>query len=182
VEAIGDELLVFDTERTIGHSLNPLATSVWRACDGSRSAEEIAAHCGLSDEVVSLSLAELAGTNLLEPSPTEPEPDGADRLSRRHVLRRAALTGVGAGLALPVIRSVVAPSSALAVSSTCAGQFDTCASASACCPSQSKCHTRGSGATGFCSFQACHGSGSPCTVNQDCCFPLHCSSFAGSCG
>jgi hypothetical protein len=34
VEPIGDELLVFDSERKVAHSLNDVAARVWRACDG----------------------------------------------------------------------------------------------------------------------------------------------------
>src|SRR5581483_8256515 len=36
VESIGDELLVYDEQRRVAHSLNETVTLVWRACDGSR--------------------------------------------------------------------------------------------------------------------------------------------------
>jgi hypothetical protein len=88
---------------------------VWRACDGQRDVEEIAIACELPHDVVRLTLAELADIQLLEVSENGDRPSGP-RVSRRQVLRRAALTGAGVGLAFPVIRSITAPSIAMAAS------------------------------------------------------------------
>lgn len=36
VRTVGDEVLVYDLARHRAHSLNPVATAVWRAWDGAR--------------------------------------------------------------------------------------------------------------------------------------------------
>jgi hypothetical protein len=115
VEEIGQELVVFDSERQVAHSLNHVAATVWRACNGTRTSEQIAAHCELGEDVVALALDELTNCRLLAQVAGAPDSD-RPRLSRRHVLRRAAVTGVGIGIALPVIRSITAPSPAMASS------------------------------------------------------------------
>jgi hypothetical protein len=168
IEPIGEEMLAFDAQRQVAHSLNGVAAAVWHACNGTRTVEQIATHCGLSAEVVALSLDELAGADLLMEATPEPTPH--TQVSRRHVLRRAALTGAGLGLALPVIRSVTATTPALAAASTC-GQLG-----QACCPSSvcasgghcnsglqcaSRCQTGGFGLLGPC-------TGNPCCAGSAC--------------
>jgi hypothetical protein len=112
-QALGDELLVFDSAANRAHSLNATATAVWRACDGTRSPREIAERCQLDPLAVELALHDLADAKLLaDYTPA------AERVSRRSVIRRLALTGASLGVALPVIRSIVAPSAALAGSTS----------------------------------------------------------------
>ena len=41
VDTIGDELLVYDTSNNRAHSLNKNAAAVWKACDGTRTAEDM---------------------------------------------------------------------------------------------------------------------------------------------
>jgi hypothetical protein len=115
-EQIGDELLVYDRERQTAHSLNHVAATVWNACDGTRDQQAIAHVCNLDPDTVALTLSELAAINLLDGYRAP-----ATGISRRHMLRRAALTGAGIGLTLPVIRSVVAPGTASAFASICGG-------------------------------------------------------------
>ncbi len=81
---------------------------MWRACNGARTPEQIAEYCGLDRDAVGLALEALADIELLQAPLTAGE-DGSPRVSRRQMLRRAALTGVGVGIALPVIRSINAP-------------------------------------------------------------------------
>ena len=38
----GDEILVYDRERNVGHCLNSTAAAAWKLCDGKRSASELA--------------------------------------------------------------------------------------------------------------------------------------------
>ena len=108
-EPLGDELLVFDSAVNRAHSLNATAAAVWRASDGTRSREQIAEHCQLDPVAVELALDSLADARLLA-GYTPP----AERVSRRTAIRRMALTGATVGIALPVIRSIVAPSAAMA--------------------------------------------------------------------
>lgn len=178
MEEIGDELLVFDVDRQVAHSLNGVATLVWRACDGSRDAGGIAAACELDLDVVELTLAELANIDVLVDGQPEERV-----VSRRQVLRRGVLTGAAIGVALPVIRSVTAPSAALAAGSTltCGSA---CTGAAACSFASGSSNASGA----FPSDKPCkvctsHGCRAGCGVAGDacmvvglhCCFGLTCS-------
>jgi hypothetical protein len=110
-EPLGEELLVFDEDSNRAYSLNATATAVWRACDGTRTRDQLATDCTLDAAVVDLTLETLAASDLLIDFVAPPE-----RVSRRAVLRRTAIAGVGLGAALPVIRSITAPSVAMAAS------------------------------------------------------------------
>ncbi len=111
-QELGDELLVFDSERHRAHSLNPTSAAVWQACDGSRSVSEIAAQCRLEEPVVALALEQLQACWLLEGEPWAE----LEVVSRRSLLRRGAAVGAAVGFAVPVIRSITAPTLALAAS------------------------------------------------------------------
>lgn len=162
VDSIGDELLVYDTSSSRAHSLNAVVAAVWKACDGTRSPEQIAAHTGLDPAAVELALDNLAEIELIS---------GHKRtgISRRSALRRitvgaagltvgAAAAG-GVAAALPVIRSITAPTAAKAVSN-CTAVFNKCTLTTDCCSG----HCSGDG---FCRSSPAVGSGQPCDgVNQ----------------
>lgn len=103
VEPLGEELLVFDSKTNRAHSLNAAAASVWRACDGARDADALAQYCELDPIAVQLALDSLGKCQLLV------DFEGP-HVSRRQALRRAAVVGAGISVALPVIRSITAPS------------------------------------------------------------------------
>jgi hypothetical protein len=132
VDGIGDELLVYDTTSHRAHSLNNVGSAVWQACDGTRSPEEIAAHTGLDPAAVELALDNLADIDLIS---------GHQRtgISRRTALRRITVGAAGLAVALPIIRSLTAPTAAMAVSACtphgdgCRGQ--TCCAGSYCAAS-----------------------------------------------
>ncbi len=97
VEELGEELLVFDRQRQRAHSLNPVAASVWRACNGARTPEQIAEYCGLDRDAVGLALEALADIELLQAplhsrrgrvaaglAPSDAASGGADRGGYRH--------------------------------------------------------------------------------------------------
>lgn len=132
VEALDDEVLVYDLERHRAHCLNGTAAVVWRGCDGKRSVDDLAALLGcevgtpVSVELIRHALAELSRRRLLnEAAGVEPG------LSRREMLRKAGLAGAAAVAAVPVIKSIVAPTAAQA--STCLGPGSSCSSSSECC-------------------------------------------------
>ncbi|MEP0773602.1 MAG: PqqD family protein [Acidobacteriota bacterium] len=106
------EVVVYDRSRDTVHCLNPTVADIWEACDGSRTAGEVAGlvarRHGLpaaDDAVVLLGLKELETAHLLE---GEGEWTG---VSRRQVLNRIGL-GAAAAALLPVITTVVAPTPA----------------------------------------------------------------------
>jgi hypothetical protein len=112
-EAVGDELVVYDSRCHCGHCLNATAAVVWRACDGQTSIPEIAAALGrelnapISEEIVWLALQRLERAHLLREGIRRPTHVG--QLTRREMTRRLACAGVGA-LLFPVVSTLTAPS------------------------------------------------------------------------
>ena len=106
IEAIGEELCVYDWQRRRVHALNPTAALVWQRCDGATPLETIAEAVQLclgaadSRALVSATLRELANADLLVESGEVAGPDA----TRRALLQR----GIAAAL-LPVVHSIVAP-------------------------------------------------------------------------
>jgi Coenzyme PQQ synthesis protein D (PqqD) len=112
VEEIGDELLVYDLDTDEAHSLDPVAAAIWRACDGTTTTADIAARLNLDEGAVQATLKHLGELNLL----TGEARVVAVTHSRRAVLRRGLVAGAAGAVAIPVIRSIVAPATADAIS------------------------------------------------------------------
>lgn len=124
VEPMGDELLVFDAATGRAHSLNAAAALVWRACDGTRDVDALTGCCGLDPIAVGLALDSLRSCELLLGF------EGS-RVSRRQALRQVVALGAGIA-AVPVIRSITAPSAAMAASAACVSFAGSCAGQSCC--------------------------------------------------
>lgn len=143
VQEVADETIIYDEQRDHVHRLNRTAALVWRFCDGHHTvaalaqavSRELASAPGVSalvpDEVVWLALDRLNKEKLLQGTLTRPE--GAAQISRRDVLRRAALIG-GLSVLIPVVQSVVAPTPAMAVSIGCAQRGEVFSPTRPCCP------------------------------------------------
>jgi hypothetical protein len=116
VERVGDELLIYDLERDKAHCLNETAALVFEHCDGRHTVGELAARLSgengdVAEDLVRRALLRLADEQLLE----EPvSPPGGREWSRRQIVKRAAVAGAAAGLALPAVKSIVAPTPAQA--------------------------------------------------------------------
>jgi hypothetical protein len=114
----GDELLVFDLRSNQLHHLNPITAATWQAMDGASSLPAIlqsvrrATHADVSAESIQLAVVMLSDAGLLVETVDAPSLLGNQ--SRRRFLKQAGLAGV----AIPVIASVTAPSAALASSDT----------------------------------------------------------------
>jgi coenzyme PQQ synthesis protein D (PqqD) len=164
VDGIGDELLVYDTTTNRAHALNSDAAAVWKACNGTRSAEEIAAATGLSPAAVELALDNLLDIDLI----TDHARTG---ISRRAALRRITLTTAGLAVALPVIRSITAPTAAMAYAA-CATPHEnvshSCTSDGPCCAS-SYCS-----ASGQCFPGTAHPNAGACENNISCAYGSRC--------
>jgi hypothetical protein len=165
-EELGDELLVFDSQRNRAHSLNSTAAAVWRACDGSRNVCDIARTCGLDEDVALLALERLRVRHLLEPEVASLHEERAV-VSRRSLLRRGLVAGSALGVAVPVIRSISAPTPAMAASTHvnarngqhCGSGFPGCSPGSACVFSlKGSFCLRSNGASCFHSAVLSHGS------------------------
>lgn len=128
-----DEILVYDLVRHKALCLNKTAAFVWNRCDGHTSVIEIAGLLGrelnipVEPGIVYLAINQLRERHLLEDSSRNPATDFV--LSRRALIRKL---GWSTAVALPLITSILAPTSTMAASCQAAGQ--PCASHTECCP------------------------------------------------
>lgn len=118
VEDLLSEMVVYDHKRNRIHCLNQSTSFIWRRCDGCTKIEEIAAglpEIGLpaNSDIVRRALRGLARTHLLV---DEPALYNATLPSRRTLVRRLGLAAGSAVTLLPAIRSIVAPTPAMAKS------------------------------------------------------------------
>jgi hypothetical protein len=129
VESLGDELLIYDSDRDRAHSLNAVAAAVWELSDGRRSVAELAeaatAKLGdpVSEEAASRALSQLEERRLLV-GQLPRRMSGRD-FSRRQALARAGVIGATAAFAAPLVKSIVVPTAAYAQAS-CVPQGGTC--------------------------------------------------------
>ena len=132
VRELAEEVLVYDLDTHKAVCLNSTAAAVWRLCDGRRTAAEIrrtlekSADGPVPEEIVWLALEQLGRDRLLDAR--VPRPAELAGISRRELMRRVGLT---AAVALPVIASIVAPTSADAAS--CIPQGGACQESAQCC-------------------------------------------------
>lgn len=143
VVRLHEETVVYDLRTDKAHCLNPTSARVWKSCDGRHTAGEIASAMerelgsAVPVDVVALAIAELGKAGLLE----LPEGTKAARgISRREVVRRTA--GL-ATIALPVISTLLAPTSASAASVSCACSNPGECLAQTTCPSTVNCNGSG---------------------------------------
>lgn len=134
IQDVPDEVLVYDMETNKAHCLNKTAAMVWKSCNGTRSVSQIAEFVGaqsgekVADDLVWLAIDQLSSNDLLE-KPVKAEFKG---ISRRDVIKRIGLTSM---VALPIIASLVAPPTALAVGScACSNPATDCAPTVPGCP------------------------------------------------
>lgn len=140
IQELPGEVLVYDMYTNKAHCLNRSAALIWRLCDGQNTVMDIAdkfesKNGKITEDFVWLALDQLSLSGLLE---TEIPPPFTGQ-SRRHVLKKIGLASI---TALPIIASLVAPSSILGFSS-CA-----CATPAQCngfsgCPSSFNCTLQG---------------------------------------
>jgi hypothetical protein len=108
VEELGDELLVYDLTRDEAHSLGTVAAKVWKACDGEKNIDQIAAELGMDSDAVAGAIEGLSTCYLFADSPE------ATKLTRRGLSLKAVKLGAAA-TAAPLIVSIAAPTAAMAV-------------------------------------------------------------------
>ena len=136
VQEMPDEVLVYDLDSNKAHCLNSSAAQVWKSCDGSNTVADIVKQFDgkVTEDFVWLAIDQLNENGLLQ---NEIAPRFAGQ-SRRQVLKTIGLASM---VAIPVIASLVAPSSAMAaVSCTCSNN-NQCAGRA--CPSTNNCNTLG---------------------------------------
>jgi Coenzyme PQQ synthesis protein D (PqqD) len=139
IQEMSDEVLVYDLNTNKAHSLNQTAAFVWKKCDGTNSVTDITAllekefHAPVQEDLVWLAIDQLGKDNLLEAKEITSPISG---MSRREVVKRIGLASV---VALPIVASLIAPSTALAgVCSNCAGDPGNCGQVA--CPGTTICN------------------------------------------
>jgi len=136
VQKLGDETIIYDEQRNHIHRLNQTAALVWHHCDGRRTAADLALvvqnelGAPVTEEMVWLALDRLEKEHLLQERLIRPET--AMQITRRQMLRKAALAG-GATLLLPVVQSMVAPTPAMAMSIGCSTRGQVATPTRPCC-------------------------------------------------
>lgn len=127
------ETVVYDRRTDTAHCLNPSAALVFRYCDGTRSASDLAAllneEFGLPHDegLVQVAFSDLARAGLLEGCQTSA---AGPVVTRREAIRRFGL-GAAAAAALPTVISLMAPKPAAAAS--CLPNGALCSSGGQCC-------------------------------------------------
>ncbi len=170
IEALEDQLLVYDGESNMAHALDAEAAAVWRACDGRSDIDVLAARCQASAEQVRDTLARLGELGLL--AGVQADPDG---VTRRAALRKLTIAGVGVASA-SAISSILVPSAAAAGS---------CVQPGSCVlPGQTCCAGHPIYGFGECSFESgnqlcCHPPGTCATASRDLLPPVTCCSGTG---
>jgi hypothetical protein len=136
VKELPDETLIYDLDSDEAHCLNQTAALVWKNCDGTRSAGELAnlledeLGASVPEGVVWLALDQLERFKLL--SDPLAKPRHLQGTSRRDVIRSL---GIAAAVSIPVITSIIAPTPAQAASCGSASGRDhdcPCTSSSEC--------------------------------------------------
>ncbi len=104
VQELDGELVIYDQKSNHAHRLNLTAGSVWKACDGQSTTEQIAQRAQLGETFVYDALSQLEQAQLLETSVP------------RQGLSGKQMAGLAAGVAImaPVVESLVAPTAAAA--------------------------------------------------------------------
>lgn len=126
---LNDELVIYDTERNKAHSLNRVASLVWKHCDGQTEVSQIrqkVAHelqAPIDEQVVWLALKQLKRNQLLEEHVQTP----VNLISRREAAKRF---GKIAGIVVPLVASAIIPPAVAALS---------CPPASQCTPFTNSC-------------------------------------------
>jgi hypothetical protein len=113
-ETAGEELLLYDQNSHTAHCLSPIATCVWRHCDGEHNLSELAGLVGVSESLVADALHELREKDLLIPEPDLMQ-STIPGISHREAIGRGVRYGAAAA-AVPLIVSATAATPAMASS------------------------------------------------------------------
>jgi hypothetical protein len=110
--------LIYDINESKAFCLNKTSALIWQSCDGNKSVGEISESISqklksvVNEDIVWLALEQLKKENLLE---NKNEIEGKfTGVSRREAIRKI---GLGSAVALPIVASLVVPTSTMAQAS-----------------------------------------------------------------
>ncbi|CUR33754.1 hypothetical protein PL9214520293 [Planktothrix tepida PCC 9214] len=144
LQDIGNELIIYDQDNNSSHCLTPLAVRVWELSNGQNTVNDIARKLekefnlpGNSDVdmrgLVWLTLEELERYSLIKEYLRQPATNVIAGMSRRKAIKTATLVGGFAlGSMFPMVRSIIAPEPAFAVSKCLADSGKICTQDSDC--------------------------------------------------
>ncbi len=118
IQEMPDEVLVYDLDTNKAHCLNQTAAFVWKSCNGRNSVADITKLVGddsgnaVPEDLVWLAIDQLSEKNLLANN-LKADFNGS---TRREVIKKIGLAAV---IGIPVVASLVAPTSVLAVVTGC---------------------------------------------------------------
>lgn len=136
----GNELLVFDTRNDALHHLNPLASIIWRSCDGANDLRRIQAICSeriaraVSEEEVEDGLQKLADQDLMQGTS-----GGSGTLGQRSSRRKAIKRTTMMGAAIASVTVPLASAHASSGTSACVPAGGACSSVDECCDKRFGC-------------------------------------------
>ncbi len=130
VEEAGSELLVYDRNNDHVHSLNGPAARIWRLCTGRRTVEQIASELDIPLDPAERKLVVRDAITKFERLGLVDAAEGAPANPSRRMWARRISIGVAAGVALPLVTSIIAPTSAYAASKL--GTGATCSTSTQC--------------------------------------------------
>ena len=132
IQELPDEVLVYDLDRDLAHCLNTTAAFVWQHCDGKNTTTQIARtlgqqfDCVVDENIVWLALDQLGRNHLLERQPAPPP--ALMGMDRRAMVRALGLAAI---VAIPAVKSIVAPTPSQAA--TCVPKGGGCTVTAQCC-------------------------------------------------
>jgi hypothetical protein len=127
---LNDELVIYDTERNKAHSLNRVASLVWKHCDGQTEVKQIQQivaqelQTPVDEQVIWLALRQLEQNRLLEERMQAP----INLISRREAAKRFSKI---AGIVVPLVASAMIPPAVAAGS--CLASGAPCTMSVQCC-------------------------------------------------
>lgn len=131
IQDMPEEVLVYDLNTNKAHCLNQTAAFVWKSCDGKNTVTDITSLFShqtdndINEDLVWLAIDQLNEKNLLKTQMASK----FQGESRRSVIKKIGLAAV---IALPVVASLAAPTSVLAVVSCACGNNADCAGQAGC--------------------------------------------------
>jgi hypothetical protein len=141
VQEMPEEVLIYDLDTNKAHCLNKTAAFVWKSCDGNKSVADITKSfesdfgSPVQEDLVWLAIEQLNDKNLL----SESLQTNFKGQNRREVIKKIGFASV---VAIPIVASLTAPSSALA-SASCACVVPADCATQMGCPSTVNCNMAG---------------------------------------
>ena len=132
LQEVGSELLIYNMDTNVAYSLNETAKIIYDACGTGIPIAEVSVRYNFSYDLIFLTLDELKKTGLLDKNTAYKSPFSG--LPRREAINKA---GLGTITALPIVATIVAPSSITAQS--LGGLRSSCTTSADCHPSASNC-------------------------------------------